>query len=239
MARTKQTPRTISTPPRTPITAGTSNNDATNNSSEDGASGVASASTGRRTSPRRKNQGRGKNEAAASEGEEESNDNDEAPSEEDVNGGANNGSSNEDHSSDATSKDTNDEPSGGFVVGIKEHLNLSCHMSYLHLLQYYSEDGAAVMLNVNANTVKSEISSPIQNTLAGNPTGAEATNVANLGNSILSAVISAKPRSDKKTKVTDVSCHNTCYTFFLFASQIKSKIHTHIKLRYYYLIDTL
>lgn len=210
MAKTKKTTRNISTPPSTPVTAGTSNNDATSNSSKDGAGGRASASTVRRSSPRRKNQGRGKGKtseaATTSECEGSSNVGAPAPNGGDDSSDANDGASNEDPSSVAAPKDTNDEGggSGGLLDRFKV-VTANAHASFLVLHQYTSPDGCPLMLNINANTVKAEISSSIQNTLSGNPIDAEQSKVKRLGNSILSSFVCCKPESDVPSVVTDVS----------------------------------
>lgn len=209
MARTKKTKRTISTPPSTPVTAGTSDNDATNNSSEDGAGGGASVSSGLRSSPRRRQgQGAGKTSEAATTSECEGSSNVGAPA---PNGGddsrdANDDASNEDLSSVAAPKDTNDE--GGGSSGLLDRFKVltgNAHASFLHLHQYTSPGGCPLILNINANTVKTEISSSIQNTLSGNPIDAEQSNVKRLGNSIMSSFMCCKPESDVPSVVTDVS----------------------------------
>lgn len=170
------------------------------------AAGPSTRKSPRNLSPRNLSRRRqGENENDTSENESESVASERVSESEPEDDGADDGVSEKgDHDSDAASKTV--DVGGGenaMIRVVKSHV----HASLLHLLQYTTVDGEVKVLDVNANTLKVEITSEIQNTLAGNPANAPPSQAKKLNNSVMSAVITNKPtdNSTNNGKVTDVS----------------------------------
>lgn len=111
------------------------------------------------------------------------------------------------------------EASDGGMV--RQLHGLKIHASTLMLLTLLDDDGRVVALNVNANSVSVDITSKLQNALAGNPIQAVQLGADTLDSSIMAAVITNKPRSRTEcVSVTNVSV-NKCVFIFQTMSEKK------------------
>jgi len=97
---------------------------------------------------------------------------------------------------------------------VRHHHGLKIHASTLMLFTLLDNNGKVVALDVNANSVSVDISSKLQNALAGNPIQAVQLGADTLDSSIMAAVISNKPSTRTEcVSVTNVSV-NKCVLFF-------------------------